>query len=131
MNGRTIKFVGLSNCQTIEPSDYRTLAIGLSVGPQPASISWFIWWSHFIYYGLGGRAMKFDTTFNNISVISCWSVLLEEEIKIPVENHWPAVSSWQTLSHNAVLSTPTFIYHTITTTTAPFFIMINILYIKY
>jgi hypothetical protein len=30
MNGRTIKFVGLSNRRTIELSDYRTRAVGLS-----------------------------------------------------------------------------------------------------
>jgi hypothetical protein len=37
--------------------------------------------------------MVFNTTFNNISVIS-WSVLLVEETGVPAENHW------QTSSHN-------------------------------
>jgi hypothetical protein len=31
--------------------------------------------------------MMFNTTFNNISVISWWSVLLEEETGISGENH--------------------------------------------
>jgi hypothetical protein len=50
--------------------------------------------------------MMFNTTFNNISVISWRSVLLVEETGIPWENHWSAVSHWQTLSHNVVSSTP-------------------------
>ena len=43
--------------------------------------------------------MVFNTIFNNISVISWWSVLLVEEIG---ENQRPATSHWQTLSHNVV-----------------------------
>ena len=31
--------------------------------------------------------MVFNATFNNISVILWWSVLLVEEIGVPVENH--------------------------------------------
>jgi hypothetical protein len=31
---------------------------------------------------------------------------LVEETGIPGENHWPAASHWQTLSHNVVSSTP-------------------------
>ena len=31
--------------------------------------------------------MVFHATFNNISVISWWSVLLEEEAGLPGENH--------------------------------------------
>jgi hypothetical protein len=45
----------------------------------------------------------FNATFNNISVISWKSVLLEEETG---ENHWPPTSHWQTLLHNVVSSTP-------------------------
>ena len=48
----------------------------------------------------------FNATFNNISVIPWGSVLLVAEIGISGENHWPAASHWQTLSHNVVLSTP-------------------------
>jgi hypothetical protein len=29
-----------------------------------------------------------------------------EETEVPVENHRPATSHWQILSHNVVLSTP-------------------------
>jgi hypothetical protein len=42
----------------------------------------------------------FNTTFNNISVILWWSVLLVEESEVPRENHPPVPSQWQTLSHN-------------------------------
>jgi hypothetical protein len=45
--------------------------------------------------------MVFSATFNNISVISWWSVLLVEEFVGPRENHTPAASL-----HNVVLSTP-------------------------
>jgi hypothetical protein len=50
--------------------------------------------------------MMFNTTFNNISVISWQSVLLVEEIRVPGENHRPAASHWQTLSHYVASSTP-------------------------
>ena len=46
--------------------------------------------------------LVFDSTFNNISVISWRSVLLMEETRGPVENRWPIACHWQTLSHNAV-----------------------------
>jgi hypothetical protein len=46
--------------------------------------------------------MVFNTTFNNISVISWQSVLLLEETGVPGENHGPVPSHWQTLSHNIV-----------------------------
>ena len=49
--------------------------------------------------------MRVRATFNNISVISWGSVLLVEETWIPGENHQPAGSHWQTLSHNVVSST--------------------------
>ena len=54
----------------------------------------------------GVRVMVFNTTFNNISVISWWSVLLVEETRVPRENHPPVASHWQTLSHNVATSTP-------------------------
>jgi hypothetical protein len=50
--------------------------------------------------------MEFNATFNNISVISWWSVLLVEETVVPRENHRPVKSQWQTLSHNIVSSAP-------------------------
>jgi hypothetical protein len=46
--------------------------------------------------------MVFNATFNNISVKSWRSVLLVEETGVPRENHRPATSHWQTLSHNVV-----------------------------
>jgi hypothetical protein len=49
--------------------------------------------------------MIFKSTFNNISVKLLRSVLLEET-GVPGENHLPAASHWQTLSHNVVSSTP-------------------------
>ena len=50
--------------------------------------------------------MVFNATFNNISVILWQSVMLVEETGVAGENHWPAASHWQTLSHNVVSSTP-------------------------
>ena len=46
-----------------------------------------------ICYGMG-----FNATFNNISVISWWSV--------PGENQRPVTSHWEILSHHVVSSTP-------------------------
>jgi hypothetical protein len=40
--------------------------------------------------------MVFNAIFNNISV------LLVEETGVPVENHRPVASHWQTVSHNVV-----------------------------
>ena len=50
--------------------------------------------------------MVFNATFNNISVISQGSVLLVEETVVHRENHQPATSHWQILSHNVVSSAP-------------------------
>jgi hypothetical protein len=47
-----------------------------------------------------------NATFNNISAISWWSVLLVEETRVPGENQRPAASHWQTLSHTVVSDTP-------------------------
>jgi hypothetical protein len=82
--------------------------------------------------------MVFNATFNIISVISWWLVLLVEETGVPGENQRPVANHWQTLSQNVVLRTHrlggirTFVvigidstgscksnYHPITTTTAP------------
>jgi hypothetical protein len=52
------------------------------------------------------RAMVFNGTFNNISVISWRLILLVEDTGIPRENRRPVASYWQTLSHNVVSSTP-------------------------
>jgi hypothetical protein len=88
--------------------------------------------------------MVFNDTFNNISVISWWPVLLVEETGVPRENHRPVASNWQKLYHLLLyrvhlawagfeLTTSVVIgtdcigsyksnYHTITTTTAPMLI---------
>jgi hypothetical protein len=60
-------------------------------------------WLELITLNLKGWVMVFNTTFNNISVILWWSVLLMGET---AENHRPVASHWQTLSHNVVSSTP-------------------------
>jgi hypothetical protein len=52
------------------------------------------------------RVIVFNFTINNISVILWQSVLLVEETEVLGENHRPAASHWQTLSHNVVSSTP-------------------------
>jgi hypothetical protein len=52
------------------------------------------------------RFMVFNASFNNISVISWWSVLLVEETWVPRGNHRLVTSHWQTWSHIVVLSTP-------------------------
>jgi hypothetical protein len=38
------------------------------------------------------KVMVLDTTFNNISIILWWSVLLVAETEVPGENHRPATS---------------------------------------
>ena len=44
--------------------------------------------------------MVFNATLKQyFSVISCRSVLLVEETRVPGENHRPSESDWQTLSH--------------------------------
>ena len=46
--------------------------------------------------------MVLNATFNNISVISCLSVLLVDKTRGPGENHRPVASHRQNLSHNVV-----------------------------
>jgi len=48
----------------------------------------------------------FNTTFNNISVVSWRSILLVEETGVSGENHRPVASHRQTLSHKVLSSTP-------------------------
>jgi hypothetical protein len=45
-----------------------------------------IWPSSFQWEIFGVRVIVFNTTFNNISVILWWSVLLVEETRVPGEN---------------------------------------------
>jgi len=56
-----------------------------------------IWYAN-LWCGLS--LYRFNSTFNNMSLISWWSVLLLEETGVFKENHWPVTSHWQTLSHN-------------------------------
>jgi hypothetical protein len=44
------------------------------------------------FWGCRGHDRMFNATFNNISVISWWSVLLVEETGGPGENHRPVAS---------------------------------------
>jgi hypothetical protein len=44
--------------------------------------------------GCIGLFMVFNTTFNNVSIISWQSVLLVEETGVPGENHWSVTSNW-------------------------------------
>ena len=50
--------------------------------------------------------MVFNATFNNISVIFWRTMLLVEETGVPEGNYRSVASHWQTLSHDAVSSTP-------------------------
>jgi hypothetical protein len=64
---------------------------------------------HVPYYwrqGLEARVLEFNANFNNISAISWRPVLFVEETCVHGENHQPAASHWQTLSHSVVSSTP-------------------------
>ena len=56
-----------------------------------------------VHWGWRVRVMVFNATCNNISVLLWRSVLLVEETG---ENHQPAASHWQSLSHNVVSSIP-------------------------
>ena len=58
------------------------------------------------YYTKILMVMVFNATFNNISIISWQSFLLLEETRVSGENHRPAASHWQTLSHNVASSKP-------------------------
>jgi hypothetical protein len=61
------------------------------------------WHSSNTIHQIRFRFMVFNATFNNISAISWWSVLLVEETRVPEENHRPVASH---LSHNVGSSTP-------------------------
>ena len=53
----------------------------------------------YMYCNLRVRVIVFNATFNKIVTISWRSVLLVEKTGVPGENHRPAPSHWQTLSH--------------------------------
>jgi hypothetical protein len=56
-------------------------------------------WVHVFILGRV-MVMVFNTTFNNLSDISWWSVLLVEETGEPRENHPPVGGHWQTFIAN-------------------------------
>ena len=58
------------------------------------------------YLAIKIRVMVFNSTFNNISLISWRSVVLVDETGVPGENHRPAASHWKALSRIVVSSTP-------------------------
>jgi hypothetical protein len=56
--------------------------------------------SYLIHFRVRVRVL--NSTFNNISVTSWQSALLVEETRVLRENHRPATSHWQTLSHYVI-----------------------------
>jgi hypothetical protein len=95
-----------------------------------------------LHYVMWVRVMVFNATFNNISGISWWSVLLVGNTGVREENQ----SHCQTLTHNVVSSTPRLSrirvynfsvigadckgsckpnYHTITTTTTSVYVVLE------
>ena len=60
--------------------------------------SWKLWCNHIYMWKWRVLVMVFNTTLNNISVLSWCSVLFVEETGVPGEIHRPVVSHWQTLS---------------------------------
>ena len=84
-----------------------TFPFGHGVCFSPINGFWLpLWHLQTLLIVLMVLVMVFNATFNNISGISWQSVLLVEKTRIPGENHRPAASHWQTLSHNAVSSAP-------------------------
>ena len=65
--------------------------------------------------GGGGRVVVFDTTFNNISVILWWSVLLVKEPGVPRENHQPREFGVWLYIQSVVHFGTDFVVHTVLT----------------
>jgi hypothetical protein len=57
-------------------ADYHTIKLDISLGPH-----------HFRIFRVRVRVMVFNATFNNISVISWWSVLLVEKTRVLGEDY--------------------------------------------
>jgi hypothetical protein len=55
-----------------------------------------LYMSGIFYSDVGLGIMVLNTTFNNISVMSRWYILLVEETGVTWDNHRPDVSHWQT-----------------------------------
>jgi hypothetical protein len=61
-------------------------------------LCWILYIISIEYYSeVSDMVMVFNATFNYISVISWRSILLMEETGVPVKNHRPTASHWQTL----------------------------------
>ena len=88
-------------CPMSKPSDRWVMCIVFLV-QRTLRIIYIIMW--LFYYTWLIRVMVFNTTFNNISAVSWWTVLLVKETGVPVENHWPSTN--HKLYHNVVSSTP-------------------------
>ena len=52
------------------------------------------YYNQICFMGCIGLFMVFNTTFNNVSIISWQSVLLVEETGVHGENHWSVTSNW-------------------------------------
>ena len=66
-----------------------------------------LWWRHQQVDCCNvGWFIVFNATYNNISIISRWSVLLVEGTGVPEENHRSVASYRQTLSHNVTSTIP-------------------------
>jgi hypothetical protein len=63
------------------------------------------WIYNYLFKQKWVRVVVFNVTFNNISLRSWRSVLLEEETGVPGENNRTVTSHWQALSDNVVSST--------------------------
>jgi hypothetical protein len=82
-------WLGMADGRAGVHRDFRTITLVLYIRSLPILATWF-------------SCIVFNATFNNISAISWWSILLVEETRGPGENHRLVASHWQTLSHNVV-----------------------------
>ena len=87
-------------------SKFTLVCCGISVA-QSLVFCIVLSWSLFGFFSFGVVwFMVLNATFNNISAISWWSVLLVEETGVSADNHRPVASHWQIVIYNCVLSTP-------------------------
>ena len=93
---------------------YKTESIHVLSWPFAFTVKWTknCFHTHYIlycdrneHYLVIVRVMVFNATFNNISVISWWSVLLVEEAGVPGEHNSRPQVTWKTLSYYVVEST--------------------------
>ena len=85
-------FHGQVYVQSLILISHSNCVVKVSFGLQPTKKKLKV---HYYMYQLLrklSKVMVFNTTFNNISVISWQSVLLVKETRVPGENHQPAAS---------------------------------------